>query len=279
VQHYPNNSVISADGTTIGYREFGNGPGLILLHGAMQTGASLTKLAIALADSFTICLPDRRGRGLSGPMGQDYGVRKEVEDLSALITKTRANNIFGLSSGAIIALQAGFVLPSIKKLAIYEPPLEIEGSPSPMKWVPEYEEKMARGKLASAMVVSMKGTGEKSLFTRLPNFILLPLIWLAIRKDSKKPKQESVTLEQLIRLIHFDIRLAVEMTGAVEKFKRMQPEVLLMGGRKSAVFLKAGLNALERILPRYKRIELPGVGHLAAIQKPGQVAAELKRFF
>jgi pimeloyl-ACP methyl ester carboxylesterase len=279
MQHYPNNSVISADGTIIGYRVFGNGPGLILLHGAMQTGASLIKLALALADSFTIYLPDRRGRGLSGPMGKSYGMGKEVEDLSALVTKTGVTNVFGLSSGAIIALQAGFILSSIKKIAIYEPPLEMEGASSPMKWVPEYEEKLARGKLASAMVVSMKGTGEKSLLTRLPNFVLIPLMWVAIQKDAKHPKQQNATLGQLIRLVHFDVYLATEMAGAVEKFRRMQPEVLLMGGRKSALFLKAGLNALERILPHHKRVELLGVGHLAAIEKPGQVAGELKRFF
>ena len=32
---YTIGSVISADGTTIGYRQIGSGPGLVLLHGAM----------------------------------------------------------------------------------------------------------------------------------------------------------------------------------------------------------------------------------------------------
>src|ERR1700722_19602010 len=58
-------SVISSDGTGIGYRQMGDGPGLILVHGGMQSTQNLTKLARALCHRFTVYLPDRRGRGLS----------------------------------------------------------------------------------------------------------------------------------------------------------------------------------------------------------------------
>src|SRR5437773_1809244 len=68
-------SVTSADGTSIGYRRFGGGPGggpsggpgLVLLHGSMSSGAHHVELATLLSDSFTVYVPDRRGRGLSGP--------------------------------------------------------------------------------------------------------------------------------------------------------------------------------------------------------------------
>ncbi|NUR90571.1 MAG: hypothetical protein HOY71_41385, partial [Nonomuraea sp.] len=40
----------SADGTTIGYRTSGQGPGLILLHGGMLASQHFTGLAAALAD-------------------------------------------------------------------------------------------------------------------------------------------------------------------------------------------------------------------------------------
>ena len=60
-------SVISGDGTTIGYRRFGTGPALVLLHGSMSSGAHHTELARLLADTFTVYVGDRRGRGLSGP--------------------------------------------------------------------------------------------------------------------------------------------------------------------------------------------------------------------
>lgn len=74
---YTLGSIISADGTTIGYRQIGSGPGLVLLHGAMTSGQDFTSLAEGLADAFTTYLPDRRGRGLSGPFGADYSMQKD----------------------------------------------------------------------------------------------------------------------------------------------------------------------------------------------------------
>ena len=65
--HDHTRSVISADGTLIGYRQLGQGPGLVLVHGAMESAQSHMQLAEALADTFTVYLPDRRGRGMSGP--------------------------------------------------------------------------------------------------------------------------------------------------------------------------------------------------------------------
>src|SRR5215467_144667 len=94
--------VTSRDGTTIGYRQLGRGPGVILLHGAMESAQSHMQLAEALADAFTVYLPDRRGRGLSGPHGKDYRVQEDVDDLDALLTTTGAHNVFGVSSGGLV---------------------------------------------------------------------------------------------------------------------------------------------------------------------------------
>jgi pimeloyl-ACP methyl ester carboxylesterase len=60
-------SVLSKDGTRIGYLRVGQGPAVVLLHGSNESARSHTQLALALADAFTVYLPDRRGRGLSGP--------------------------------------------------------------------------------------------------------------------------------------------------------------------------------------------------------------------
>src|SRR5438034_7864763 len=67
-------SVTSADGTTIGYRSRGRGPGLVILHGGMESSTDYADLADALAGSLTVHVLDRRGRGLSGPHGDTYGL-------------------------------------------------------------------------------------------------------------------------------------------------------------------------------------------------------------
>ena len=92
---YLKNAARSADGTTIGYRQYGSGPGLILVHGGMQAAQHMSALAAALADQFRVFVPDRRGRGPSGPHGAGFGLRREVEDLQALIAATGARFLFG----------------------------------------------------------------------------------------------------------------------------------------------------------------------------------------
>jgi len=83
-EHYTTSSVVSQDGTTIGYRQYGHGPGLVLEQGGMGSAHNFHQLAGALADTFTIYVPDRRGRGLSGPFGKEYSINKDVEDIEAL---------------------------------------------------------------------------------------------------------------------------------------------------------------------------------------------------
>src|SRR5437016_4115292 len=174
-------SVLSADGTRIGYRQMGEGPGLVLLHGGLQSSRSFTSLGAALGDAFTIYIPDRRGRGLSGPFGDHHSMRTEIEDLAALLDKTGSHNVFGLSSGALVALQCALESPAIHKLALYEPPLEIGSRPSPLDWVPRYDRELAAGNLPAAMVAVMKGTGDREFFSGLPWFILVPISKLAMR--------------------------------------------------------------------------------------------------
>src|SRR5579862_9261246 len=84
--HRATASVVSRDGTRIGYRRIGSGPGVVLIQGAMGTEHNFSELAAQLADHFTIYLPDRRGRGLSPrPYDPDYTVTRDVEDLEALL--------------------------------------------------------------------------------------------------------------------------------------------------------------------------------------------------
>src|SRR5262245_12634225 len=148
---YTKDSVTSKDGTTIGYRQMGHGPGLMLLHGGMKSSQDFMKLGGALSDTFTVYLPDRRGRGLSGPYGDHFSVMREVEDMLAITSKTGASNIFALSSGALVALKTALTTPTILKVALYEPPLSINGS-APTSWVVRYDREIAQGKLAAAAI-------------------------------------------------------------------------------------------------------------------------------
>src|SRR5690349_13818278 len=114
-------SVVSADGTRIGFRRLGQGPSVILLHGGVNASQHMLKLGRALADAYTVYLPDRRGRGMSGGFGPAYDIRREDEDLAAIVEHAAADLVFGPANGGLFALHGAIGLGQIRKVAAYEP--------------------------------------------------------------------------------------------------------------------------------------------------------------
>jgi pimeloyl-ACP methyl ester carboxylesterase len=278
-----NLSVRSADGTRIGCRQSGQGAGVVLVQGTMGTAQHFRQLAALLAQDFTVYVPDRRGRGMSESGGADYTTQKEVEDLDALLQATGARHVFGLSSGALIALQAALTLTTIEKLAIYEPPLFVNGAP--LALIQRYENEMAQNKIAAAMITAMQAAQMgPPIFNLLPRWLLEPLTEMMLRQDDQKGSGDYPTMRALAGTLRHDFQVVREMSGASERFQGVQQEVLLIGGSKSQAYLKAALDALEQVLPNAKRIEIPKLDHAApwnADQRgnPEPVAWELRRFF
>ncbi|MEO8179517.1 MAG: alpha/beta hydrolase [Deltaproteobacteria bacterium] len=273
-------TVVSADGTTISYLEQGEGPALVLLHGAMQSARNFSQLAAALSSSFRVCVPDRRGRGRSGPFGAAYCLAREAEDLDALLKKTGAHFVFGLSAGALIALHAARALPAIEKLAVYEPPLTIDGV-DPAAWVPRYEREVDRGDLAAALVTILQGTGDVELLTYLPRLLLVPLLRLALRADAAQGGVDRIAIRDLIPTVRSDALLQREASTELATFADLRCEVLLMGGARSHRALRVGLDALARRMPQARLVRLARIGHLAAddVGRPQEVANELRAFW
>ena len=277
-------SITSKDGTTIGYRQLGHGPGVVLLHGIMESAQSHIQLAEGLADTFTVYLPDRRGRGLSGPQGSDYRLEKEVEDLDALLSKTGAHYVFGVSAGAIVCLEAAITLPAIHRAAIFEPPLIIDDSVS-TAFVERFDKEMAQGRVVSALVTAMKGSQMgPPVFNVMPRWLLELLTKMMTASEEKKAKADDVTMRMLASTLHSDFQLSVETKEALESFKAIRADVLLLGGSKSPAYFKVALDALEKVLPHAKRTEFPGLNHGASGNanrggKPKLVAQELRQFF
>lgn len=283
-ESYTTHTVTSRDGTVIAYRQIGRGPGLVILHGAMETGLSHLQLAEALASSFTVYLPDRRGRGLSGPSGPDYGMRKEVEDVDALLAATGAHTVMGVSAGALIALRAALELPAIRKAAIFEPPLSINGSVD-MRWLPELDRELALGKLDAALVTGMLGAQMGPAFMRkLPRGLLELMTRQMMASEQKKAKPGDVTMRALAPTLRSDFQLVGELADTLDDYRAIPGDVLLLGGSKSPAYLQQAVNALAQTLPGARRVVFAGLDHSATGPremggKPELVAQTLRDFF
>jgi pimeloyl-ACP methyl ester carboxylesterase len=250
----------------------------------MSSAYNHLQLAEALADSFTVCLPDRRGRGSSGPSGTGRRIEKEVEDLDALLSETGSHYVFGVSSGGIISLQAALDLPEIQKVAVYEPPLSLSRAEATAV-LSRFDEQMAKGKVGSALLTGMKAAQMgPPIFNKMPSWLLAPLVNMAVRNEDKRGSGGYIPMRALAPTLHDDFQLVAEASGELERFRAITAETLLLGGSESPAYLKTALDLLERDLPHARRTELPGVGHAAAwnADRGGQserVAQELRGFF
>lgn len=116
--------VTSADGTSIAYQRDGNGPPVILIGGGLDDGSENAPLGEELAQDFAVYNFARRGRGDSGDT-QPYAVEREIEDLAVLITEAGGSaDLFGASSGGMLALEAAAAGLPVDKVAVYEVPYD-----------------------------------------------------------------------------------------------------------------------------------------------------------
>jgi pimeloyl-ACP methyl ester carboxylesterase len=274
--------VRSADGTTIGYQQAGTGPAVVLLHGAGQSSGNLMRLGRSLSGAFTVYVPDRRGRGRSGPYGEFRGLSTEIEDLSALLDASGASRLFGLSSGAVIAIEAALVRPDITKLALYEPPLTFDGVVHG-DWAPCYERQLDAGQPGAALVTVLKATADRtSLIHWVPRRPLAAALDFAIKRTADRPAPAGLmSPRELVPTLRYDAQTVNGAAGALERFAALSCEILLLGGSRSARNLTASLDGLGRVLPGARRAVLRGAGHTAPdnSRHPDRVAAVLRDFF
>ena len=279
-------TVTSQDGTVVIVRRIGHGPSIVVLHGAMETARSHSQLASALGDSYSVCLVERRGHALGYPFSRDYGMRQEVADVRAVLEKTGAHFVFGVSSGGLVALAAALDLPAVHKVAVYEPALFVDGAPEDE--LRRYDHEIAEGKTAAALVTGMKAAQMgPALVRRIPRSVLEAMTSRMLRKEGRTAARDDVTMTRLAPTLHYDFELVIEGSGRIEELAAVSRDVLLLGGSKSPGYLKGALDRLEQVLPHAERVTFAGLDHGGSSDvsqmnrsgDPERVARELRRFF
>jgi pimeloyl-ACP methyl ester carboxylesterase len=281
-------SVASGDGTAIGFERLGAGPVLVLVQGAMGTAYTFREFAQALADSFTVVVPDRRGRGLS-PRRFDpgYTIADDVADLDAVLHATGGHFVFGLSSGADIVLEAALTLPRIERLAVSEPAIFLDGIPA--KGIERFNAYARAGDLPGMLVAGMKLSRLGPPFmSAMPDWLVKPAINRVMKAEEKAGAGDYASMGELAEALPYDFAIAQSVDGSIRKFKDLRQPVLLLGGSKSPHFLTRALDQLEQIIPNTTRVEITGVDHAAAWNvdprrnphgNPTAVAEVLKTYF
>ena len=244
-------TVTSKDGTTIAYDQTGTGPALILVGGALSERSAAIPMAGLLAPNFTVYGYDRRGRGDSGDT-QPYTVEREIEDIAALIEQAGGSAfVYGMSSGAVLALRAAASGLPITKLALYEPPLIVDATraPLPRDYVAHLNELVAAGRCGDAVEYFLTAAVE------------VPAAMVAEMRGS--PMWPG--MEALAPTIAYDGAVMGDaMSGAktpLQQFAAVTTPTLVLDGGASPEWMHSGAQALADVLPNARRETLPGQTH------------------
>jgi pimeloyl-ACP methyl ester carboxylesterase len=264
-------TVTSADGTRIGYRQLGTGPGLIMVHGGLTTSRDYLPLATVLADTFTVYLPDRRGRGLSDSLGERWDIDKACEDIAALLEKTGAVFLFGHSAGGLLALETA-LRTKMAKVAVYDPAVSINSS-IPTSWLTPFESALNKDDLVGATIIALKGLRLNKAHI-LPVWVLRLIVRFTLLKG-----EDAEYLKKVFMTARHDMALVQEAESRCDAYKAITAKVLLLGGEESASFLLDTLTVLHSAIPNSTYVELPKLDHSGPEDAPAVVAEELRRFF
>lgn len=266
-------AAMAADGVTLTCHSVGEGPGVIVVHGSMQDGSSQRDLALALAGDLRVHLLDRRGRGSSGVRGES-GTEREVADVLAVLRATGATRMLGISSGAIIAARAALAGASLDRLALFEPPLSVDGSMR-LDRLAEFDRAAARGRLATTAALGMKlaEMGPPWMFG-LP----VPVLELASRGMLRNPR-----MRRLAEALPDDVAVVRENADRLEDFAAIDVPTLLIDGTATRPYLRRSVAALASVIPGARHVELPDQWHSATQNAdeyghPEVVAAVLREF-
>ena len=263
----PSRVVASRDGTPIAVFTTGDGPPLVLVHGASADHTTFRVVGPLLAERFTAHAIDRRGRGASGDTAP-YAIEREFEDVAAVAEDLarevgRPIDVFGHSYGGRCALGAALLTDDIRRVISYE------GAPTPPG--ERYGDSEVLGELHRLADI---GDNDALLATFMTRVVGMPPADLAAyRADPVWPLRVAAA-PTIVR------ELAAEAggAGALEALASVRQPVLQLLGGESRPEFGVATRSLDARLADGHVVVIPGARHAAHHTHPDAVVAALTIF-
>ena len=263
---------ISADGTEIVGRVRGQGPPLVLVHGALGNGeVAYEALAAHLTDRFTCYTPSTRGRGLSGD-NPDHSPPRLEADITAFVDSIgEPVSLVGWSGSCAWVLGTAARSDSVAAVTLFEPGVIGVGGEDDMVGLGAAMQQVgaaaADGRILDAVHAFLPGIctdNEIAALEKTPFY-----------------EQWSAGIPALLRFLQQDTSYEGPRSTDPEALRQVAAPVLLLRGEQT--LLGTFFADVERYLARHlvdaHVRELPDVGHFAPLLEPEPIADELISFF
>jgi pimeloyl-ACP methyl ester carboxylesterase len=251
---------INANGTTIAFKRSGNGPPLLLLHGAEADHSMFDAFAPLLADDFTVIAYDQRDSGGTTNPASPYGFEELADDAAALITALgyERANVFGTSFGGVIAQVLAANHPErIDRLVLSSTFRAGAALPSINPDFPRFAE--LRSRLPESV-------GEFAKFFFTPDYLERHPEAVSVFAGGKRTDEQKARRGAVIpRPISVDLG-------------RITATTLVVVGAEDRLIPPAHTLSLAKDIKGAKTATIAGVGHVGTRQNPAAVAAAVKAF-
>jgi pimeloyl-ACP methyl ester carboxylesterase len=251
--------VEAPDGVAIACEVSGDGPPLVLVHGAGSARWSFDAVRPHLERRFTVVAIDRRGRGDSGD-GEEYSLDREFDDVAAVVRDAGSDAVLmGHSYGGLVAAGAAQLL-DLRRLALYEPAMG--GVIGTRAMIERWERLIEAGD---------RDTVVREFFREIAGYDEE-----AIAEAEGSPVWEA--RRQIVPTVPRELRAELAHRFDPDALAALTMPVLLLLGTKSPDWAVRSVNAYADALPGAELRMLEGHGHSATITAPDLLAAELERF-
>lgn len=255
----------SADGTEIAALVAGEGPPIVLVHGAFGGGdTTWTTLLPLLTERFTCHAMSLRGRVPSGP-SDDLSRDRLVDDVIAMAESIgEPVGLLGLSSGALLSLGAAERSTAPAVIAAYEPPtveLLVGDLGETFQQVVERVIQTAEdGRPAEAAEIFVRAVTNDAEFRSITEQGLI---------DAIVPNVDTQVRE-------FPQVLGAPPPGPTDpgELARITAPVVLLQGTQSepGTWFPDGIRHCAEHIPNARVVTIDGAGHLGPIVEPDAVA-------
>ena len=260
--------VRSRDDTPIAVFSSGEGPGVVLVHGATADHTAFRVVGPMLAGSFTVHAMDRRGRGASGDAAGPYSIEREFEDVAS-VAETLADasgepiDVFGHSYGGRCALGAALLTGTIRRVISYE------GAPTPpgSSYHPSGVEERLRERLVA-------GDRDGALATFLREVVGMSAADLAAYQADPIWSVRAAAAGTILR----ELEAEADPAASLDRLAAVsQPVLQILGGESVPVFRDATV-ALDARLADGRVVVIDGARHAAHHTHPDQVVTAVQAF-
>lgn len=256
--------ITSRDGTPIAVFRSGEGPPLLLVHGATADHTTTWRFVLpGLAARFTVWAMDRRGRGDSGD-APEYALAREAEDIAAVIEAIGGPvDVLGHSYGALCAIEAALICRGIRRLLLYEG-VPLRGAELYPAGMVERLEEMLRARDSEGVLVTM--------FREL---VLMPEEEIAmLRGQTAAWERRLANARTLPRELQADSSYVFDAA----RFSAMRAPTLLLVGGDSPSRELVNARAVAAALPDASITVIPGQQHAAMYTVPDLFVREIVNF-